>query len=74
MFDKYIKINEKRITAGQTSTGVWYCKELIAETPTELKQLIGEINNILNEYNQVKKERTPRNPPKEKKPTVKGME
>ena len=50
--NKYIKINEKNITAGQTSTGIWYCKEVKAEHPTELKNLIGEINDILNDYNQ----------------------
>jgi len=51
MFDKFIKINEKRIIAGQTSSGVWYCKELMAETPNELKTLISDINKILNDYN-----------------------
>jgi len=51
MFDKYIKINEKRIIAGQTSSGVWYCKELIAETTEELKTMIGEVNTILNTFN-----------------------
>ena len=51
MFDKYIKINEKRIIAGQTSSGIWYCKELIAETTTELREIINEVNIILNDYN-----------------------
>jgi len=51
MLDKYIKINEKKIVAGQTSSGVWYCKELVAETPKELKELIGEVNQTLNDYN-----------------------
>jgi len=51
MLDKYIKINEKKISAGQTSSGVWYCKELIAETPKELENLISEVNSILNKYN-----------------------
>ena len=54
MFDRYIKINEKRIIAGQTSSGVWYCKELIAEDTKELKELIGNVNLILNEYNNEK--------------------
>ena len=57
MFDRYIKINEKRITAGQNSSGSWYCKELIAETTKELKELISEVNQILNEYNQNGKEK-----------------
>jgi len=54
MFDRYIKINEKRIIAGQTSSGMWYCKELIAEDTKELKELIGNVNLILNEYNNEK--------------------
>jgi hypothetical protein len=57
MFDKYVKVNEKRIVAGQTSNGVWYCKELIAETTKELNQLISEVNKILNEYNAIKDEK-----------------
>jgi hypothetical protein len=76
MFDKYVKINEKKIVAGQTSSGVWYCKELVAETTTELKLLIGEVNNIMNKYNNEKKEKSfPQTPiKKEKKPMVKGLE
>ena len=54
MFDKYVKVNEKRIVAGQTSNGIWYCKEVIAETPKELETVISEVNKILNEYNAVK--------------------
>ena len=57
MFDKYIKINEKRIEAGQTSSGVWYCKNLIAETPKELETLISEVNKILNQYNNDKEKK-----------------
>lgn len=51
MFDKYIKVNEKRVIAGQTSSGVWYCKEVVAETSKELEILIGEVNKILNKAN-----------------------
>jgi hypothetical protein len=51
MFDKYVKVNDKKIVAGQTSSGVWYCKEAVAETTGELKSLLSEINKILNEYN-----------------------
>jgi len=51
MFDRYIKINEKRIIAGQTSNGVWYCKELVAEDTVELKTVINDVNLILNEFN-----------------------
>jgi len=39
------------IIAGQTSNGVWYCKELPAENPGELKLLMGMVNAVLNEYN-----------------------
>ena len=51
MLDKYITIKDKPITCGQTSNGIWYCKELPAETVKELDVLIGEINQILNKYN-----------------------
>lgn len=51
MLDKYIKINEKQIICGQTSSGVWYCKELPANTTAELRVMIGEVNDILNSYN-----------------------
>ena len=56
MLDKYIKINEKGIVSGQTSSGVWYCKELHAETTVEADKLIGEMNKVYNKYN--KKEKT----------------
>ena len=51
MLDRYIKINDKQIIAGQNSSGIWYCKELPANTVLELKHLINEINIILNIYN-----------------------
>ena len=51
MLDKYIKINEKQIICGQTSSGVWYCKELPANTTAELRVMIGEVNDIFNSYN-----------------------
>ena len=51
MLDKYIKINDKQIIAGQNSSGVWYCKELPANTTSELDQLISIVNSILNKYN-----------------------
>ena len=51
MLDKYIKINEAMIICGQTSGGLWYCKELPANDTKELDQLIGEVNKILNKYN-----------------------
>ena len=51
MLDKYIKINERVIISGQTSTGIWYCKELPAKDPKEADLLIGEMNRIYNTYN-----------------------
>ncbi len=51
MLDKYIKINDKQIIAGQNSSGIWYCKELPANNTSELDQLINIINSILNKYN-----------------------
>lgn len=52
MLDKYIKINDKQIVAGQTAAGVWYCKELPCNTTEELETLIGKINLILNKANE----------------------
>jgi len=70
MFEKYISIKESNILAKQTASGIWYCSELPARTTKELDVLIGEINKILNKYNDshVKK-------PKETKtePNVKGL-
>jgi len=53
LFEKYINMINKDIpiTCGQTSQGYWYCKELKAENTEELKNLINEINKILNGYN-----------------------
>ena len=69
MFEKYITIKESNIVAKQTGGGVWYCSELPARTTIELDGLIGEVNTILNKYNNnIKK-------PKETKtdPKVKGL-
>lgn len=57
MLDRYIQITDKQIIAGQTAAGVWYCKELPANTTAELKILVGEVNKILNDYNNPKKEK-----------------
>jgi transcription initiation factor IIF auxiliary subunit len=54
MFEKYIIIKDKNILAGQTSNGVWYCKELPAENTQELDLMINEVNTILNKYNNPK--------------------
>lgn len=72
MLDKnqYIRIDEAKIICGQTSGGVWYCKELPASTTGEIDTLIGEINIILNKYNNTGKGVSPITPPitKKKKP------
>jgi hypothetical protein len=70
MFDRYIKINEKRIIAGQTSSGIWYCKELIAEDTIELKTVINDVNIILNEFNN----ETKKEPVISKDKKVKGLD
>lgn len=51
MLDRYFTIKDKQITAGQTSGGVWYIKELCADTMKELDMLMGEANRICNRYN-----------------------
>ena len=57
VFDKYIKINEAVIVCGQDAkTGVWYCKELPSHSTQECDLMIGEMNKILNKYNEVKNE------------------
>jgi len=69
MFEKYIMIKDNKILCGQTSGGIWYCKELPANDMRELNFLIGETNKILNKYNnEVKVPSTP--PQKNKKPMV----
>jgi len=54
--NKYIKMEESEIKCGQTSSGVWYCKELPAKNPTELEIKISRVNEILNTYNKKEKE------------------
>lgn len=51
MLDKYINIKDKQIIAGQTSSGIWYIKELPANNTHEMDQLINECNSICNKYN-----------------------
>lgn len=59
MLDKYIMIKENKILCGQSSNGMWYCKELPADTEDELDKRIGKVNMILNKYNhdKVKKDK-----------------
>lgn len=72
MLDKYIKINDKVILSGQDGkTGVWYCKELPAETTKETDILIGELNRIYNKYNKTEQQKQKK---QSKKPEVKGLE
>lgn len=69
MLDIYNKINDRQIILGQTSSGIWYCKELPCDCVKQAEKKIGKLNKVLNEYNQcINKEK------KEKKPKVKGLE
>lgn len=51
MFEKYILLNDKKIVFGQNNSGIWYCKELPADTLDEMDVLINKANVILNKYN-----------------------
>lgn len=73
MLDIYNKINDKQIILGQTSSGIWYCKELPCDCVKQADKKIGEINKVLNKYNVCKKEKTV-SKKKEAKPPVKGLE
>jgi len=59
MLDRYINIKDRIIIAGQSSGGIWYIKELPAENTKELKKLMGECNQICNQYNKKEKTSTP---------------
>jgi len=84
MLDKYIKMNDKVIVSGQDGkTGMWYCKELPAETTKDTELKIAELNKIYNEANKKiekerikikKKEEKEKNTPEtlKKEKTVKG--
>jgi len=48
--NKYITIEENG-KAGQTSGGVWYCKEIPFSDDIDLKDKINKINKVLNEAN-----------------------
>lgn len=74
MLDKYIQIKDRQIICGQTSSGVWYCKELPADNPKELKTLIGELNRIFNEYNKQNGKERKVTPKKETTVNVKGLQ
>ena len=63
-------IKDTKIEAKQTSTGIWYCSNLPADNVRELDSLIGDVNQVLNKYNN-NKEKTKTTV---KKPDVKGLE
>ena len=67
MFEKYITIKESNIVVRQSSSGMWYCSELPAHTTVELDSLIGEVNSILNNYNDACKNTKKTKKPKETK-------
>jgi len=62
MFDRYININEYKIS-GRQASGLWQCSEFTVSgrTPKEvLKEydyMISEINRINNKYNVEEKEK-----------------
>jgi len=55
MFEKYIMIKDTKIEAKQTSNGIWYCSNLPADDVKTLDVLIGEVNQVLNKYNNQEK-------------------
>jgi len=67
MLDKYIKINEKEIESKQTSSGVWYCSRVSAESVQEMDTLIGQLNEIYNRYNNKKNKKDSPTPPTKNK-------
>jgi hypothetical protein len=69
MLDKYIKIESDKYEARQNSDGIWICIRLRANTIKELDINIGEVNVILNKYNQNNGKKI-----KKKEPTVKGLD
>ena len=71
MLDIYNKINDRQIILGQTSSGIWYCKELPCECVKQAEKRIGELNKVLNKYNVCKKQKT--SSKKETTPPVKGL-
>ena len=69
MLDTYKMIQEKDVMVGQTSAGVWYCKELHASDPREAGKLMGEMNRELNKVNKTKKV-SPEPPSKKEKDSM----
>ena len=55
MLDKYIKIEIEKYRVKQNSDGTWICSDLKANTIKELDISIGEVNKVLNKYNDEKR-------------------
>lgn len=52
MFEKFKKLDfDDKIKCGQNCNGLWYCKEINANDVKELDFLIGDVNRVLNKYN-----------------------
>ena len=49
---KYIKVEVEKYRVKQNSDGTWICSDLKANTIKELDFNIGEMNRVLNKYNQ----------------------
>jgi len=51
---RFIIKRETNILCGQNNSGMWYCKELPANSTKEMDKQINEMNRILNKYNMKK--------------------
>ena len=73
MWNKFIKIEEKDVTVGQTASGIWICKEAKAENPKDAGKLMSAMNIELNKANGERKV-SPATPSyKNTKTNVKGL-
>jgi len=54
--NKYITVEENG-KAGQTSNGVWYCKEIPFSDDKDLEDKITRINKVLNKFNNGKEKK-----------------
>jgi len=70
MLNKYITIESEKIEARQNADGTWVCSKVKVNSVKELDIMIGEVNIVLNKYNNNKKEKTPPKPPKKEKNDV----
>jgi len=53
---KYVRIEAEKYRVKQNSDGTWICIDLKANTIKELEIDIGEVNKVLNQYNNQNKE------------------